>query len=38
MATHDRLPITDRTKVKRQPQKGHYDRALIHQILDEALG
>jgi nitroimidazol reductase NimA-like FMN-containing flavoprotein (pyridoxamine 5'-phosphate oxidase superfamily) len=37
MATHDRLPITDRTKVKRQPQKGHYDRALIHQILDEAL-
>jgi nitroimidazol reductase NimA-like FMN-containing flavoprotein (pyridoxamine 5'-phosphate oxidase superfamily) len=31
------LEITDRTQVKRLPQRGNYDRALIHQILDEAL-
>ena len=37
MATADKLPITDRTKVKRQPQRGDYDRPLIYQILDEAL-
>ena len=28
---------TDRSKVKRQPRRGHYDRELIYQILDEAL-
>lgn len=37
MATPDLLKPTDRSKVKRQPQKAHYDRELIHQILDEAL-
>lgn len=37
MAIQDTLPTTDRSKVKRQPQRGLYDRALIHQILDEAL-
>ncbi len=33
----DTLPVTQRTQIKRQPQRGNYDRALIHQILDEAL-
>ncbi|HEY0372982.1 MAG TPA: pyridoxamine 5'-phosphate oxidase family protein [Thermoanaerobaculia bacterium] len=31
------LPITDRTKVRRLAKRGHYDRATIHAILDEAL-
>ncbi|MEO1350352.1 MAG: pyridoxamine 5'-phosphate oxidase family protein [Cyanobacteria bacterium J06635_15] len=31
------LPVTDRSKVKRRAPRGHYDRALINQILDEAL-
>jgi len=33
----DSFEITQRTQVKRIPQRGNYDRALIHQILDEAL-
>lgn len=33
----DALTITQRTQVKRIPQRGHYDRILVHQILDEAL-
>lgn len=33
----DSLTITQRTQIKRLPQRGNYDRALIHQILDEAL-
>jgi uncharacterized protein len=33
----EQLSITDRTKVKRIPQRGHYDRELIYQILDEGL-
>ncbi|ASC72584.1 hypothetical protein XM38_035420 [Halomicronema hongdechloris C2206] len=37
MTTSSMLKPTDRSKVKRRPQKGHYDRELIHQILDEAL-
>jgi len=31
------LPVTDRTKVRRLPKRGHYDRETIHAILDEAL-
>jgi uncharacterized protein len=31
------LTITARTKVKRIPDRGHYEQALIHQILDEGL-
>ena len=31
------LPVTDRTKVRRLPKRGHYDRETIHGILDEAL-
>ncbi|MEM7650092.1 MAG: pyridoxamine 5'-phosphate oxidase family protein, partial [Cyanobacteria bacterium P01_A01_bin.70] len=31
------LKPTDRSQVKRQPRRGHYDRELINQILDEAL-
>jgi len=31
----DKLPRTPRTTLKRLPQRGHYDRELINQILDE---
>jgi nitroimidazol reductase NimA-like FMN-containing flavoprotein (pyridoxamine 5'-phosphate oxidase superfamily) len=31
------LVQTSRTRLKRQPQRGSYERALIHAILDEAL-
>ena len=31
------LPITDRTKVRRKPQRGSHERAVIDAILDEAL-
>ena len=30
------LPVTERTRVVRRPQRGSYDRATIHAILDEA--
>lgn len=30
-------PPTDRTAVRRMPERGHYDRELIHAIIDEAL-
>jgi len=30
-------PTTGRTKVRRHPERGHYDRAAIDAILDEAL-
>ncbi|UBF30519.1 pyridoxamine 5'-phosphate oxidase family protein (plasmid) [Kovacikia minuta CCNUW1] len=33
----DSFAITQRTQIKRIPQRGNYDRALIHQILDQAL-
>lgn len=33
----DTFPITDRTKLKRLPKRGNYDRALVHSILDEGL-
>jgi uncharacterized protein len=32
-----RLPITERTKIKRIPKRAEYERDVIHQILDEAL-
>jgi len=31
------VPPTARTQVKRHPERGEYDRATIHAILDEAL-
>ena len=31
------IPVTERTKVRRLPKRGHYDRETIHAILDEAL-
>ena len=37
MTTPELLKPTDRSQVKRQPQRGHYDLDLIHQILDESL-
>ena len=31
------IPVTERTRVRRLPKRGHYDRDTIHAILDEAL-
>lgn len=31
------IPVTERTKVRRLPKRGHYDRETVHSILDEAL-
>src|SRR5688500_1077073 len=31
------LPITDRSKVRRVRERGHYDRATVHAILDGSL-
>ena len=31
------LRATDRSKVQRRPRLGHHDRAIVNQILDEAL-
>ncbi|HVK86331.1 MAG TPA: pyridoxamine 5'-phosphate oxidase family protein [Kofleriaceae bacterium] len=31
------LPVTDRTRFGRKAQRGSYDRAVVHAILDEAL-
>lgn len=31
------IPVTERTKVRRLPKRGAYDRETIHAILDEAL-
>ncbi|HEY9626256.1 MAG TPA: pyridoxamine 5'-phosphate oxidase family protein [Coleofasciculaceae cyanobacterium] len=31
------LPMTQRSQIRRLPQRGEYDRATIHQILDEGL-
>lgn len=33
----DELERTSRTKIKRHPERGHYDRAVVNEILDEAL-
>ena len=32
----DSFPVTERTEVRRRSQRGHYDRATIYSILDEA--
>ena len=37
MSNPDMLHVTDRSNVQRIPRQGLYDRAVIHQILDEAL-
>ncbi|MFB2769874.1 pyridoxamine 5'-phosphate oxidase family protein [Pelatocladus sp. BLCC-F211] len=31
------LPVTQRTKIRRVPQRGHYERQVIYDILDEGL-
>jgi uncharacterized protein len=31
------IEMTDRTRVRRLPKRGHYDAATIHAILDEAM-
>lgn len=31
------IPVTDRTRLRRLPKRGHYDRDTVHAILDEAL-
>ena len=28
---------TDRSRIKRRPERGHYDREVVHRIIDEAL-
>lgn len=33
----DTLPVTDRTRLRRKPQRGSHERAVIDAILDEAL-
>ena len=35
--TSTELTITQRSKVRRVPKRGHYERELIYQILDEGL-
>lgn len=30
-------PVSDATRLKRHPERGSYDRAVVHAILDEAL-
>ena len=36
-AESNSLPMTQRSQIKRLPQRGEYDRHTIHQILDEGL-
>jgi nitroimidazol reductase NimA-like FMN-containing flavoprotein (pyridoxamine 5'-phosphate oxidase superfamily) len=33
----EQLSVTQRTKIKRVPSRGHYERELVYQILDEGL-
>jgi uncharacterized protein len=33
----DELERTSRTRIKRHPERGHYDRSVVNSILDEAL-
>ena len=33
----ERIPITDRTRIRRKPERGCYERATIDAILDEGL-
>ncbi len=35
--TQEQLTVTERTNIKRLPSRGHYERELIYQILDEGL-
>src|SRR5215475_15130789 len=35
-ATQNQFPRTERTTVRRKPDRGRYDRDLIYSILDEA--
>lgn len=37
MSNTETLQATDRSKVKSRPRLGHHDRAIVNQILDEAL-
>jgi len=36
-APADVLAVTDRTRLRRKPARGSFDRAVVHAILDEAL-
>ena len=36
-AREDSYPVTPRTRVRRRAQRGRYDRASVHAILDEGL-
>jgi uncharacterized protein len=35
--TNDRFAVTERTRTKRLPERGHYDRDTVHAILDAGL-
>ena len=35
--TTNNIPVTSRTKIRRVPKRGNYDRDTIYQILDEGL-
>jgi nitroimidazol reductase NimA-like FMN-containing flavoprotein (pyridoxamine 5'-phosphate oxidase superfamily) len=37
MSAPDSYPITGRNKVKRMPERGHYDTPTIHALLDSAM-
>ncbi len=37
MSSTETIQATDRSKVKSRPRLGHHDRAIVNQILDEAL-
>jgi uncharacterized protein len=37
MTEQKMLQASDRSKVERRPRLGHHDRAIVNQILDEAL-
>lgn len=37
MTNTETLQVTDRSKIQRRPRLGHHERAIINQILDEAL-
>ena len=37
VATSDAYPPTGRTTLRRHPERAHYDRTVVHAILDEAL-
>ncbi len=33
----DRFPTEDRNRVRRRPERGHYDKATVYQVLDAAM-